>query len=108
MPKEVKLLVPELAFIIGTRVASGVGIGLLAADRMKHARRRRTAWTLLAIGAATTGPIIMAPSSTVAPSTSPPEPWNTHVRAAYPGLRSVWCTMRSSPSRKAGLGQAQR
>ena len=59
MPKEVKLQVAELAFIIGTRVAIGVGIGLLAADRMKHARRRRTAWTLLAIGVATSVPIIM-------------------------------------------------
>lgn len=59
MPKEVKLQVPELAFIIGTRFAFGVGIGLLAADRIKRDRRRRTAWTLLAIGAATTVPIIM-------------------------------------------------
>ncbi|HXE30767.1 MAG TPA: hypothetical protein VN515_03075 [Terriglobales bacterium] len=59
MSKEMKLQVPELAFIIGTRVAMGVGIGLLAADRMKRARRRRTAWTLLAIGAATTVPIVM-------------------------------------------------
>jgi hypothetical protein len=59
MAKKVELRIPELAFIISTRVALGVGIGLLAGGRMNRQRRRRTGWTLLAIGAATTVPIVM-------------------------------------------------
>jgi hypothetical protein len=58
--KNVTVPLPLLAAIGGTRVAGGVGLGLLLADRLDHARRRSVAWTLLGIGAISTIPLIVA------------------------------------------------
>ena len=49
--------VPELAFIAGTRMALGAGIGLLLADHVKPEQRRAVGWTLLAVGLLTTIPL---------------------------------------------------
>jgi hypothetical protein len=51
---------PTLAFVVATRAALGVGIGLLLAGRMSESRRRTTALTLIGIGAATTIPAAWA------------------------------------------------
>ena len=48
---------PEIALLAMTRVALGVGIGLLAAHRFSEARRNAAGWALLTIGIVTTVPI---------------------------------------------------
>lgn len=50
--------VPELAMIAGTRVAGGVGLGLLLGDRLARDRRRAIGWTLLAVGVISTIPLL--------------------------------------------------
>lgn len=54
--RQIKLTIPEVAFIAGTRGALGAGLGLLASGRLKQSRRRAIGWTLLAVGALTTIP----------------------------------------------------
>ncbi len=48
---------PELGLIAGTRVALGVGIGLLLANRLRPEQRRAAGWSLVAVGALTTFPL---------------------------------------------------
>src|SRR5947207_14395788 len=52
------LTLPELGLIAGTRAMAGVGIGLLLADRLNQDQRRAAGWTLLAVGALTTIPLV--------------------------------------------------
>jgi hypothetical protein len=59
MVKRISLRVPEIGFIAGTRGALGAGLGLLLADKMNRANCRKVGWVLVAIGAATTVPIIV-------------------------------------------------
>jgi hypothetical protein len=47
---------PKLAFIIGTRVAFGVGVGLLVSRKLKDRARLRAGTTLAVLGALTTIP----------------------------------------------------
>jgi len=49
---------PLFGFIVGTRAALGVGVGLLLAYRLSRTQRRKIALTLIGIGAATTIPAI--------------------------------------------------
>jgi hypothetical protein len=56
--KERTFTIPELALIVGTRVALGVGIGLLLGDRYTKDQRKGAGWALLAIGIVTTVPIL--------------------------------------------------
>ena len=58
--KTVTVPVPLFAMFAGTRVAGGVGLGLLLADRLEHARRRTVGWTLFAVGALSSIPLIAA------------------------------------------------
>ena len=58
--KRVDLTLPEFGFVVATRAALGAGIGLLAAGRLRSARRRNVGWTLVALGALTTIPAAMA------------------------------------------------
>ena len=58
--KQVMLTIPTFGFIVATRAALGVGIGLLVASRMPQSRRRQVGAALVAIGAATTVPSIMS------------------------------------------------
>jgi hypothetical protein len=51
--------VPDIILIAGTRVALGVGIGLLASRRLRRGARERAGWALLAIGALTTIPLVL-------------------------------------------------
>ena len=52
-----RLSLPELALIAGTRAALGAGIAFLLADRLPQERRAAVGWTLLAIGAISTIPL---------------------------------------------------
>lgn len=52
------LSIPELGLIAGTRGMLGAGLGLLLADRMSPEARRAVGWTLIAVGAVTTVPLI--------------------------------------------------
>jgi hypothetical protein len=56
--KQVVLNIPTFGFIVATRAALGVGLGLLVASRMPERRRRTVGAALLAIGAATTIPAV--------------------------------------------------
>jgi hypothetical protein len=58
--KRVLLNLPIFGLAVATRAAIGAGIGLLIADRIPPDRRRRLAIALLAIGAATTVPVVKA------------------------------------------------
>jgi hypothetical protein len=49
--------IPELALIVGTRAALGVGLGLLLAARLDDNTRRGAGWALVAVGALTTIPL---------------------------------------------------
>ncbi|BCB27443.1 hypothetical protein SKTS_23290 [Sulfurimicrobium lacus] len=56
--KQITLSVPELGLIVGTRAAAGAGVALLLADRLNPEQRRAVGWTLLAVGIATTVPLV--------------------------------------------------
>jgi hypothetical protein len=58
--KSVLLNLPTFGFIVSTRAVLGVGIGLLISERIPPQRRRAVGATLIAIGAATTVPAVMA------------------------------------------------
>src|SRR6266496_836470 len=51
--------VPDIILIAGTRVALGVGIGLLVSKRLREKTREGAGWALLAIGALTTIPLAL-------------------------------------------------
>ena len=57
--REHRVKMPTLGLIAGTRVALGMGIGLLVADRLSNERRQACGWTLAAIGALSTIPLAM-------------------------------------------------
>lgn len=57
--KERTLTIPEIGLIAGTRVALGLGIGFLLADRMTRDQRKGAGWALLGMGVLTTIPIVM-------------------------------------------------
>jgi hypothetical protein len=50
---------PFLGFVVSTRVALGVGIGLLVANRLNRDQRRAAGSALLALGVTTTVPAIV-------------------------------------------------
>src|ERR1700741_1955982 len=54
------LNLPTFGFVVATRAALGVGIGLLLSERLPAERRRALGVTLVAIGAASTIPAVMA------------------------------------------------
>jgi len=52
------LTIPEIMLIAGTRMALGVGVGLLISDRLNKDQRKAAGWALLAVGVLTTFPIV--------------------------------------------------
>jgi hypothetical protein len=50
--------IPEIILIAGTRVALGVGVGLLLSDRLNEDQRKAAGWALLAVGVLSTIPIL--------------------------------------------------
>jgi hypothetical protein len=57
--KERTVTIPELILIAGTRVALGVGIGLLLADKLTDKERKAAGWALVAVAGLSTVPIAM-------------------------------------------------
>ena len=57
--KEMNLTLPEVILIAGTRVALGVGVGLLISEKMNRSARRAAGVALFAVGALTTIPLVM-------------------------------------------------
>jgi len=58
--KSITLPVPVFGLAVATRAALGLGIGLLIADRLTHEKRTAAGTVLVAIGALTTLPVILA------------------------------------------------
>ena len=56
--KKRTLTLPEIGLIAGTRGALGAGLALLLADKLGKNRRKVIGWTLFAIGAASTIPLV--------------------------------------------------
>lgn len=54
-----ELPLPELALVVGTRGLLGAGLGLLLGDQIRPDQRRAVGWTLVAIGVATTIPLMV-------------------------------------------------
>lgn len=57
--KERVLTIPELGLMASTRVALGLGVGLLLANKMNEQGRKGAGWALLAVGALTTIPLVL-------------------------------------------------
>ena len=56
--KEREINIPTIGLIAGTRLALGVGLGFLLADRLSPEQRRGAGWALFALGALTTIPLV--------------------------------------------------
>lgn len=54
-----ELPLPELALVVGTRGLLGGGLGLLLGEQIKPDQRRAVGWALVAIGVATTIPLML-------------------------------------------------
>lgn len=57
--EEIRLTLPELGLIVGTRAALGGGAALLMAERLEKEQRKAVGWTLFLVGAVTTIPLLM-------------------------------------------------
>ena len=57
--KKIKIYLPELALIVGTRAILGAGIAILLTEDMEKEQRRLLGWTLAIIGAMTTVPLAL-------------------------------------------------
>ncbi len=55
--RKVKLSLPEIGILAGTRGMLGAGAGLLLAERVRK-HRKAVGWTLLSIGVLTTIPFV--------------------------------------------------
>jgi hypothetical protein len=51
------ITLPELALIAGTRMAFGIGLGLLISQRLNDDARRGAGWALVAVGVLSTIPL---------------------------------------------------
>ena len=56
--KERNLTIPEIMLIAGTRIALGIGIGLLLSDKLKGDQRKGAGWALFGVGALSSIPIV--------------------------------------------------
>ena len=56
--KERLLTIPEIMLVAGTRVALGIGIGLLVAPKLSRDARKGAGCALLAVGVISTVPIV--------------------------------------------------
>lgn len=57
--KEHKLKLSEIGLMASTRGMLGAGIGLLLSGKLSVEQRRAVGWTLVAVGAVTTVPLLM-------------------------------------------------
>jgi hypothetical protein len=56
---ERRITTADLILIAGTRVALGIGIGLLLSERFTRDQRKGAGWALVGMGAATTVPLVL-------------------------------------------------
>jgi len=56
---ELRLSVPEIMLIAGTRVALGIGIGLLLSDKLNNDQRKAAGLALTLVGGLTTVPLAL-------------------------------------------------
>lgn len=56
---EHKFTIAEIMLIAGTRVALGVGLGLLLSTRLDEDQRKAAGWAFVFVGAITTIPLAM-------------------------------------------------
>jgi hypothetical protein len=54
------LTIPEIALIAGTRVALGMGIGLMRAGKLNNDQRKGAGLALLAVGALSSIPLVIS------------------------------------------------
>jgi hypothetical protein len=52
------ITLPQIGLIAATRAALGAGVALLLGERLDRTPRRAVGWTLLAVGALTTLPLV--------------------------------------------------
>ena len=57
--RDLRVSIPELAFVGGTRGILGAGIGLLLASQFSQRTRKRIGFALLVLGALTTIPVFV-------------------------------------------------
>jgi hypothetical protein len=57
--KAVTLSIPEIGMAFGTRAIIGAGVALLLAKRLDDKQQQAIGWTLAAVGALTTIPIVL-------------------------------------------------
>jgi len=69
--RKLSLRVPMFGFIVATRAAFAFGAGLLLSDKIPADRRRTIGLSLVALGAATTIPAIIAIRGNLSRETSP-------------------------------------
>lgn len=71
--KQARLTVPEIGLIAGTRAAAGAGLALLLCNRLSPDQRRAVGWTLVAVGLATTIPLLARIFGSLSPAPEDPE-----------------------------------
>ena len=57
--KQPEVTVPQIGLIAGTRAMLGAGIALLLSEKLGDEQRRAIGWTLVAVGAVTTIPLVL-------------------------------------------------
>ena len=57
--KQHEVTVPQIGLIAGTRAMLGAGIALLLSEKLSDEQRRAVGWTLVAVGALTTIPLVL-------------------------------------------------
>jgi hypothetical protein len=57
--RERGLTTPEIMLLGGTRVALGLGLGLLIADKLSPDERKGAGWALLGVGVLSTVPLVI-------------------------------------------------
>lgn len=53
------ITIPELLLIVGTRMALAAGLALLIGDRLRPETRKGAGWALMAVGVASTPPLLI-------------------------------------------------
>jgi hypothetical protein len=57
--KQHEVTIPQISLIAGTRAMLGAGIALLLSEKLNDEQRRAIGWTLVAVGALTTIPLVL-------------------------------------------------
>jgi hypothetical protein len=59
MMKKHEVTIPQIGLMVGTRAMLGAGIALLLSEKLTDEQRRAIGWTLVAVGALTTIPLVV-------------------------------------------------